>query len=191
MQSPVPKIFLRALLRALPKLNHYSSVPKCFFLPEILAASMRAKGKSSVQSENIHSQIQQARTVGSSEESWYSWINKKACPFLSHRSLCNDRHPPGRVFHAPPPLIIQTTSATTPFVLRAAPAHVDWWTHDPFFFPPFLIPPYVSMAHMTSLLSHLPHPDTLTHFLPLLLSVSEGVGRGSDTRQLFFYFKIK
>lgn len=41
----------------------------------------RLKEKSSVQ--NIHRQIQQARpkTTGSSEESWYSWINKKACPF--------------------------------------------------------------------------------------------------------------
>lgn len=59
---------------------------------------------------------------------------QKSLPFLSHRSTRNDRHPPGRGFQAPPPLIIQTTSATTPFVLRAAPAHVDWWTHDPFFF---------------------------------------------------------
>lgn len=75
----------------------------------------------------------------------------------------NDRHPPGRAFHAPPPLIIQATSATTPFVQRYAAAHVDWWTHDPFF-PFFLIPPYVGMAHMTSLLSHLLHPDTITHY---------------------------
>lgn len=57
-------------------------VQSASFPLKILAASSRAKGKSSVQSESIHRQIQQAlpKTTGSSEESWYSWINKKACP---------------------------------------------------------------------------------------------------------------
>lgn len=36
-----------------------------------------------------------------------------------------------------------------------------------FFFLHFLIPPYVSTAHMTSLPSHLLHPDTITHFFCL------------------------
>lgn len=109
-------------------------------------------------------------------------------PALSLSSLpCNDRHPPGRGFHAPPPLIIQTTSATTPFVLGAAKAHVDWWTHDPFsfslfFFFYFLIPPYVSMAHMTSLPSHPLYHDTISHFLTFFsLSKSKGMGRGNGS----------
>lgn len=78
---------------------------------------------------------------------------QKSLPFLSHRSPHTDRHSAGRGFHAPPPLIIQTTSATTPFVLWAAPAHVDWWACDPSP-PPCLIPPYVRTAQMTSLLTH-------------------------------------
>lgn len=116
---------------------------------------------------------------------------QKSLPFLSHRCPRNDRHPPGRRFHAPPPLIIQTTSATTPFVLRAAPAHVDWWTQEPFFFFfSFLIFPYVCMAHMTSFPSHLLHPDTFTHFSSFL-SVTGGMGRAGGAHQLFYFTHTK
>ena len=85
LQPPIPKICLQAVLCALPELNHYSSGPKCFFFPWN-PRSIHAKPKESLQCKSvkiIHRQIQKGSTKklwGSSEESWYSWINKKACP---------------------------------------------------------------------------------------------------------------
>lgn len=55
-----------------------------------------------------------------------------------------------------------------------------------FFFPPhFLIPPYVSMAHMTSLPSHPLHPDTISHFIYFFFPFRGGMATESDTHRLF------
>lgn len=87
---------------------------------------------------------------------------QKSLPFLSHRSPRTDRHSAGRGFHAPPPLIIQTTSATTPFVLWAAPAHVDWWAYDPF--PPLFNSPLCPHGPYDFTSNPCLHHDTYSHF---------------------------
>lgn len=150
---------------------------------------MQAKGKI------FSAKYPRTNPAGSAESYRQFWgelvllDKQKSLPFLSHRSLAMTDTLLAEGFHAPPPLIIQTTSATTPFVLRATPAHVDWWTDDPFFFfpPHFLIPPYVSMAHMTSLPSHPLHPDTISHFT--FFPFRGGMGSESDTHQLFYLIK--
>lgn len=116
--------------------------------------------------KNIHRQISSRlyqKTVGCSEESWYSWINKKACPFsliaplaMTDTLLAEGFMPrPRSLFRQHLP---QLRLCSEP--LR----HMLIGGHMTLFFSSFLIPPYVCMAHMTSLLSLLLHPDTITHF---------------------------
>lgn len=149
--------------------------------------------KSLVQSENIHRQTRQAlpqKNVGSSAESWYSWINKKAWPLslIAPRAMTDTLLAEG--FMPRPPLIIQTTSATTPFVLRAAPAHVDWWTHDPFSPSLFQFPlmsAWPISLHFQATFCILTQSLTFLR----LLSVTAGMGSGVSTRQLFLLHREK
>lgn len=63
--------------------------------------------------------------------------------------------------------------------------HMTRFLFPCFFFFYFLIPPYVSMAHMTSLPSHPLYHDTISHFLTFFsLSKCKGMGRGNGTHSM-------
>lgn len=161
--------------------------------------SIHAEPKESLQCTSvkiIHRQIQKGSTKklwGSSEESWYSWINKKACP-LSLIAPSQWQTPSWQRVSCPAPAHYSDNICHNSICAQSRSG--TCWLVDTrpvfffFFFLHFLIPPYVSTAHMTSLPSHLLHPDTITHFFCLFFFFpfpfsdwENGKGRGGEGRR--------
>ena len=127
-----------------------------------------------MQNENIRRQIQQAlvKTAGSSQKSWYSYINKKACPssLIAPLALTDSLLAEGFM---PRPRSLFRQHLPQLHLCSEALRHMLIGGHMTLF--SLLIPPYFFSAHMTSLLSHPLHPDTVTHFP--FLSPTDGMGR--------------